>query len=121
MPLTHLKIPCAVLLRRLPKELQGPAWRSNVFPDVVFLLPRSPVLLQLKKGRVLFPLAQFIADIPSGWLKPDAKLDTLVELDLAGLIQAIPCEMLKTAEKDEEMPEDMSKIRDFFEPKKPDG
>lgn len=116
MSLSHLAIPCDAVLCCLPSELRGPAWHADVFPNVKFLLPRSSVLSQLRKGRVFFPLAQFIADIPHGWLKPDAKMDTLVEVNLARLIKAIPRELLLSAAKDDAVPEDLSQIRDFFAP-----
>jgi len=45
---SRLKIPCDALLRRLPSELRGPAWRSDVFPDVEFLLPEPPFIAASK-------------------------------------------------------------------------
>ena len=113
---TMLRIPCAALLLRLPEELRGPAWQDAAFPKDVLEMPQSSILQHLASGRIAYPLSEFLADVPDGWIAADARPDAVVELDLACVVQAIPKEKFASRPQTLAVSEEMIRMRDMFVP-----
>ncbi len=71
-----VRLPCRLFLEDLPQELRGPNWAGGSFPEVVIEVDPWDLLCKLKMGRVTYPLARIIHDIPPGWIQgpPDAEI-----------------------------------------------
>ncbi len=109
-----IKLPSRILLGSLPEDLRGPLWRGDAFPDVAIELERQPLLQQLQKGRVVYPLNDLAIGLPRGWVKSDPEAH--VELNLAELVSALPSDLLQSSSQlDEEMIE-VAQMKDFFGP-----
>ncbi|MCX7818057.1 MAG: hypothetical protein N2652_02445 [Kiritimatiellae bacterium] len=83
-----VRLPSRLFLENLPEELRGPRWRPDLFPAVVVEVDSWDLLCKIKMGRVTYPLARIIHDLPPGWVvgAPDAEL----VLDLAGVLEVLP-------------------------------
>ncbi len=114
---TVLTIPCKALLQQLPDELRGPAWNAHTFPDAQLDVPRDAVLGQLKKGRIQFPLREFLPVLPGGWVK--AEPDAVISLDLAMVVEAIPVQWFKAALPVAQAADGVKHIPDYFKPAAP--
>ena len=109
-----IKLPSRVLLSGLPEDLRGPLWKADAFPDAAIELERKPLLQQLQKGRVVYPLNDLALGLPRGWVKSDPEAH--VELNLAELVGALPTDLLQSSSQlDEEMIE-VAQMKDFFGP-----
>ena len=109
-----IKLPSRVLLSGLPEDLRGPLWKADAFPDAAIELERKPLLQQLQKGRVVYPLNELALSLPRGWVKSDPEAH--VELNLAELVSALPTDLLQSSSQlDEEMIE-VAQMKDFFGP-----
>ena len=89
-----VRLPCRLFLAALPPSLRGPRWNATEFPEVVVEVDPWDLLCKIKMGRVTYPLARILADIPTGWMAgpPDAE----VPLDTAEVIASLP-ESLRAA------------------------
>lgn len=89
-----VRLPCRLFLENLPEALRGPMWSSAGYPEVVVEVDPWDLLCKIKMGRVTYPLARVLADMPAGWMAgpPDAE----VPLDVAKVTEALP-ENLRTA------------------------
>ena len=89
-----VRLPCRLFLENLPASLRGPLWSATDFPAVIVEVDPWDLLCKIKMGRVTYPLARILADMPSGWMAgpPDAE----VPLDVAKVTEALP-ENLRTA------------------------
>ncbi len=83
-----VRLPCRLFLENLPEPLRGPRWSAAGFPEVVVEVDPWDLLCKIKMGRVTYPLARILADIPAGWMSgaPDAE----VPLDAAQVLAALP-------------------------------
>lgn len=83
-----VRLPCRLFLENLPESLRGPRWTTAGFPEVVVDVDPWDLLCKIKMGRVTYPLARILADIPAGWMcgAPDAE----VPLDTAKVLAALP-------------------------------
>ncbi|MEI8242947.1 MAG: helix-hairpin-helix domain-containing protein [bacterium] len=109
-----LSVPCDAVLRRLPAELRGPAWRADSFPDAELKVPRKELLAQLGAGRVLLPLSQFMVDLPAGWLIEHAPHQTPVELDLSRVVPLMPRDWMQPKARPREVAAEIGSMPDFF-------
>ena len=114
---TLLSLPCKALLQHLPAELRGPAWNAHTFPEAKLDVPRDAVLEQLKKGQIQFPLREFLPVLPPDWVK--AEPSTLVNLDLAMVVEAIPLQWFKAALPAAHSADSVKHIPDYFKPAAP--
>lgn len=83
-----VRLPCRLFLENLPEPLRGPRWTAEGFPEVVVEVDPWDLLCKIKMGRVTYPLARILADIPAGWMSgaPDAE----VPLDTVKVMAALP-------------------------------
>ncbi len=83
-----VRLPARLFLENLPEELRGPRWRPDLFPAVVVEVDSWDLLCKIKMGRVSYPLARIIHDLPAGWVvgAPDAEL----VLDVPQVIRVLP-------------------------------
>jgi len=109
-----LKVPARALLQNLPEPLRGAAWQPQAFPDVELELPRDTTLKQLRKGRVSFPLGDYLPVLPEGWVQ--AQPAALVDFDLALVVQAVPAEWLLPEALPSKQLEAVRHIPDYFKP-----
>ena len=109
-----LAVPCRALLQNLPENLRGEKWQPYSFPDVALELPRDVTLKQLRKGRVSFPLNDYLPMLPEGWVQ--AQPEAMVDFDLPTVVQAIPLEWLHPATIPSKQVEAVRHIPDYFKP-----
>jgi len=109
-----LAVPCRALLQNLPENLRGEKWQPYSFPDVALELPRDVTLKQLRKGRVSFPLNDYLPVLPEGWVQ--AQPEAMVDFDLPTVVQAIPLEWLHPATIPSKQVEAVRHIPDYFKP-----
>jgi len=114
---TSLAIPCQALLQQLPPHLRGAAWNANAFPKTLLDVPRDAVLDQLKKGQIQFELRDFLPILPPDWVK--AEPATLVNLDLALVVEAIPAQWFQAALPTTQTADGVKHIPDYFKPATP--
>jgi competence ComEA-like helix-hairpin-helix protein len=114
---TLLSLPCKALLQHLPAGLRGPAWNAHTFPEAKLDVPRDAVLEQLKKGQIQFPLREFLPVLPPDWVK--AEPATLVNLDLAMVVEAIPVQWFNAALPAAHSADSVKHIPDYFKPAAP--
>ena len=112
-----LTMPCSALLRNLPERLRGAQWQAASFPDVNLELPRDATLKQLRKGRISYPLGDFLPVLPEGWVQDDPA--ATVDFDLATVVQAIPPAWFRTSAAVSRQVEAARHIPDYFKPVQP--
>lgn len=83
-----VRLPARLFLETLPEDLRGPRWSPDSFPAVVVEVDSWDLLCKIKLGKVSYPLARIIHDLPTGWVvgSPDAEL----VLDIPSVIQVLP-------------------------------
>ncbi len=83
-----VRLPARLFLENVPEELRGPRWRADMFPAVVVEVDSWDLLCKIKMGRVSYPLARIIHDLPAGWVvgAPDAEL----VLDIPSVVRMLP-------------------------------
>jgi competence ComEA-like helix-hairpin-helix protein len=64
----------------------------------------------------MYPLSEFLGDVPEGWIAANARPDTMVELDLARVVQALPRERFAARPQTSAVSEEMTRMRDMFVP-----
>lgn len=110
------EMPCSAVLKKLPEALRGEAWRPDGFPENRVHVPRQSVMDQLKRGRIAFPVAEIIADLPDGWVKADNP-EAEVEFDLEQAVAHIPPEWFQLSSKVPDILIEASQMRDYFRPR----
>lgn len=113
-------VPGLALLKSIPPELRGPNWDDGNYPDFELILEREDVLAQLKNGRITYPASTFAPMLPAGWLAVDGA--TMLDLDLALVVSAIPPEHLQGAREKSDVYQEVEGMKSLFTPKrKPTG
>ena len=108
-----VRIPADKLLSGIAVALRGPEWSDQTLPSQNIDLDRAPLLAQLKKGRVSYPISDLAATLPLGWLRLDA--DTMIELPLPAVVAAMsPQDLCGTNRLDDEVLAATS-MRDYFQ------
>ncbi len=108
-------LPARVLLANLPEELRGPKWKENGGSAGLRIeLDRADLLAQLRRGRVIYPLADLCMALPPGWVRRDE--DALVELSLPDLVEALPPELIRGSGELSADTRAVAGMRDFFRP-----
>lgn len=100
-----ITVPLAALLSALPEEFRGPAWKAGAWPAGELELDRSSTLSQLKKGKVVFPLSDFLPMLPGGWVSGQVPSSSLVPFDLAQIVAAMPPSLLLVKSDDKALAE----------------
>ena len=113
---TILKIPCSIVLSKLPEALRGPAWQAGNYPAAEVSIDRDKMLAQLKTGHLAFPLGEFINDIPPGWVFPSPP-ETLLEFDLHQIVAVLPPHLLPEAAAQPAPAVNVTGGHDLFTPK----
>ncbi|MBN2449796.1 MAG: helix-hairpin-helix domain-containing protein [Lentisphaeria bacterium] len=93
-------LPAGVVLKSWPEPLRGPMWRTDTEPGGWVLLDKSLLLRQLQSGRVVVQARDVAGQLPRGWSAPEPEGE--VELDLARVVEAMPAEMLRGAEEEDQ-------------------
>lgn len=108
-----VRIAADQVLLNIPSELKGPEWSDAGLPAQILELERAPLLEQLKKGRVAYPATDLAANLPPGWIRPEA--DVLIELPLRAIVDAMPTGELRGAERVDDETMAASSMRDYFQ------
>lgn len=87
---THnvVRVPCRMVLDRIPPALRGARWGDGPMPEVVVEFEPWELLTKIRAGRVVYPLRRLRPDLPEGWVKREAEAD--LELDANELTSILP-------------------------------
>lgn len=110
-------LPLSVLLRNLPVELQGPEWHDGPMPDGQILLDRETLSAQLKKGKLVYKLADLGGDLPMGWIRGGSDIE--VSLDLRSVVESLPEDFFRLHGQISPDLIDAATMRDYFGPSAP--
>ncbi len=83
-----VRLPAALFLEALPPRLRGPKWGTEPLPEIVVEVDPWDLMCKIKLGRVTYPVARIIHDLPPGWMLDEP--GACIELDQAKVIAALP-------------------------------
>jgi competence ComEA-like helix-hairpin-helix protein len=110
----RVRISVEGLLKHLPSELRGPAWKEAGVPRAAVEFDKATLLERLRSGHVRIPLDEFASFLPPGWIRPDPEL--LVEMDLPSLVSTLPASWIQVDSELDVEARKASRMRALFKP-----
>ena len=110
-----VRLPSRVVMEKLPPDMRGPEWKSGGTPAGEIVVEREHLMTQLKRGRVVYKLKEIGDDLPQGWIKA-ADPESLVELSLPDVVEALPDDFFRTSSQVSDEMIEVAGMRDYFGP-----